>query len=177
MNMDDDVDFIDYGHLIDDAMHIIVKKVLERVAKEGLPGKHHFFISFATKHAGVKISKELRGKYSEEITIVLQHQFDELKVNDSGFSVVLSFDNVKERIEVPFDALVAFADPSVKFGLQFRHLDEFDDMEDENLPEVKKSPSALGKKGKAAAKKDTKKKKGKKKDTDNVIDIDSFRKK
>lgn len=177
-------DFIDYGQLIDEAMHIIVKKALQRVSVEGLPGKHHFFISFLTGHPGVSISEALIQKYPDEMTIVIQHQFEDLKINDKGFSVVLSFDNVKEKIAVPFDALVAFADPSVKFGLQFRHMDEYDEdefagagdfsvpgeeefledllSEDDGTDNSKKAP-----KGKAA------KKKGK----TNVVSIDSFRKK
>jgi hypothetical protein len=117
-------DFIDYGKLIDDAMHIIVRNALQRVSKEGLPGKHHFFISFLTSYPGVVLSDTLRKKYPDEMTIVLQHQFENLKVTDKRFDVVLSFDNVKENIGAPFDALLAFADPSVKFGLQFRQIEE-----------------------------------------------------
>lgn len=177
--MDDD--FIDYGRLIDDAMHIIVKKALERVSKEGLPGKHHFFISFLTGYPGVELSAALKKKYPDEMTIVLQHQFEGMKVSDESFEVVLSFESVKEKIKVPFDALVAFADPSVKFGLQFRHMDEFDDVDiadmatlsileeleddyNDSLEEAPKEKPAKGAKGKAS-------KKG------NVVDIDSFRKK
>lgn len=119
-------EYIDYGRLIDDAMHIIVKKALEFVCKNGLPGNHHFFISFLTNYPGVSISPNLKNKYPEEMTIVLQHQFENLIVEEKNFSVRLSFDNVKETIKIPFEALVAFADPGVKFGLQFRHLDDSD---------------------------------------------------
>jgi len=177
-------DFIDYGQLIDDAMHIIVRKALERVYQKGLPGKHHFFISFLTEHPGVGLSKELRAKYPDEMTIVLQHQFEDLKITDKGFSVVLSFDNVKEKIAVPFDALVAFADPSVKFGLQFRPAedleDEFFEEDDFLVPGEediieKISEEDEGKnKGKKAA---TKGKKSSKSKKTNVVDINSFRKK
>lgn len=175
-------DFIDYGLLIDDAMHVIVKKALERVHKEGLPGKHHFFISFITSHPGVSISSALQNKYPEEMTIVLQHQFENLVVTDKGFSVVLSFDHVKEKIDVPFDALVAFADPSVKFGLQFRPWDEFEDTDPEDLDDdefaVPGSEDAINKLGNDDKKSPDKPKgsKGKGKKT-NVIDINSFRKK
>ena len=174
-------DFIDYGQLIDDAMHVIVQKALERVAEEGLPGKHHFFISFITEYPGVEISDALKSKYPEEMTIVLQHQFEDLHVSEEGFSAVLSFDNVREKIVIPFDSLVAFADPSVKFGLQFRHLDEYElaeitedadfaiPGEEEFIDEVKKSTSP--EKGKKASAK------GKKAKNNNVVDIDSFRKK
>lgn len=167
--------FIDYGQLIDEAMHIIVKKALERVSKEGLPGEHHFFISFLTGHPGVSVSEALRKKYPEEMTIVLQHQFDGLRVTDKGFRVSLSFDNVKENIEVSFDALVAFADPSVKFGLQFRHMDELDDEEFSDLEDFPFSEEdAVGNVEKESKKKKTVKKPSK--SGNNVIQIDSFRK-
>jgi hypothetical protein len=117
-------DLINYAALIDDAMHVIVKKCLLLAARNRLPGKHHFFISFLTNYKGVQLSEKLRRKYPTEMTIVLQYQFDELQVTDKKFSVVLSFDGVKECVIVPFNALTAFADPSVKFGLQFRYVDE-----------------------------------------------------
>lgn len=191
-------DFIDYGQLIDDAMHVIVKKALERVVKDGLPGKHHFFISFLTTYPGVSISDALKKKYPEEMTIVLQHQFEGLDVTDIGFSVTLSFDNVKERITIPFDSLAAFADPSVKFGLQFRHADDFEDGfdgEDEFSADVKEfepsserelmnKKSPIAKKGASANTKEKPKgkKTGKKggksaKGDTNVVSLDTFRKK
>lgn len=115
---------IDYSALVDDAMHLIVKKSLEIFAKNNLDGDHHFFISFITKYPGVSISEKLHNKYPYEMTVVLQYQFEDLFINDHGFSVCLSFDNQKEKIVIPFAALTAFADPSVKFGLQFRHIDD-----------------------------------------------------
>lgn len=175
-------DFIDYGELIDEAMHVIVKKALLMISKEGLPGHHHFFISFVTDYPGVEISKALSQKYPDEMTIVLQHQFENLKVEEDSFSVVLSFDGVKERIKVPFDALVAFADPSVKFGLQFRHFDDMDEIEEEleAFEELNDEPE-MDSKGKKSQKKDEKADKGKKskKSTgnSNVVSIDNFRKK
>ncbi len=181
--MDIDDDFIDYGQLIDEAMHIIVKKALQRISKEGLPGKHHFFISFVTDFPGVELSDAMRNKYPDEMTVVLQHQFDDLKVYDDKFSVALSFDNVREKITIPFDSLVAFADPSVKFGLQFRHVDEFEaeideefSVMDEFTAEDDLIDEIIDKKNKAAKKGGAKKKKSTKKDG-NVVDIDSFRKK
>jgi hypothetical protein len=173
-------DFIDYGKLIDDAMHIIVKKALERVSKEGLPGKHHFFISFLTSYPGVVLSENLKKKYPDEMTIVLQHQFEDLKITDKRFDVVLSFDNVKENIGAPFDALVAFADPSVKFGLQFRHVDEFDELDEEELEQIKEFAGLDDDLPQSKDSKDSKgKKKGEKssKKSTNVVDIDAFRKK
>ncbi len=179
--MDDD--FINYGHLIDDAMHIIVKKALQKVIKEGLPGKHHFFISFATNYPGVKISENLKKKYPEEITIVLQHQFDSLEVTDEGFSVILSFNNVKEKVSVPFPSLVAFADPSVKFGLQFRQSNdtglatEIKNIPDANNNAIKLEAKLTGKNTKDTKKKLSKKETSKVKNENNVVSIDNFRKK
>lgn len=173
-------DFIDYGKLIDDAMHIIVRNALQRVSKEGLPGKHHFFISFLTSYPGVVLSDTLRKKYPEEMTIVLQHQFESLKVTDKRFDVVLSFDNVKENIGAPFDALLAFADPSVKFGLQFRQVEE---AYEEDLAELEEVTDIIEKEFagelEEGSKADKPKTKGGKltKKAANVIDIDAFRKK
>lgn len=178
-------EFIDYGQLIDDAMHIIVQKALQRVEKEGLPGSHHFFISFLTEFPGVQLSEKLREKYPEEMTIVLQYQFEDLHVTDKGFTVSLSFDNVKEKIVIPFVALTAFADPSVKFGLQFRHVDIEDELTDEELEalgeldELETPPPATGQNNSTDKKASSAKKKSKKKssDDDNIVSLDSFRKK
>ena len=119
-------DNLQYPLIIDQAMRGVVREVLKRVQGTGLPGDHHFYISFNTQHAGVKMSDSLRGKYPKEITIVLQHQFWDFKVEESSFQVTLSFDGVPEKLVVPFAALTAFADPSVKFGLQFQQADMFD---------------------------------------------------
>jgi uncharacterized protein len=140
-------EFIDYSALVDEAMHIIVRKSLEIVAKKSFFGDHHFFISFITKYPGVLLSDKLRKKYPDEMTIVLQFQFEDLQVHEDHFSVILSFDNVKETISAPYAALTAFADPSVKFGLQFKHyveefeesfIDEEEDEEDIGINSNKK---------------------------------------
>lgn len=110
---------IDYPTMIDEAMRGVVKKVLGQVVEHGLPGKHHFFISFDTTHPGVRISPQLKGRFPEEMTIVVQYQYWDLEVHQTCFSMMLSFNNIPERLVVPFDALTAFADPSIKFGLQF----------------------------------------------------------
>jgi hypothetical protein len=115
-------DKINYPKLIDQAMQHIVKEALSITSKSSLPGNHHFFISFLTFHPKVVISQKLKKRYPEEMTIVLQYQFENLEVYDDYFSVSLSFDGVKEKLVIPYDALTAFADPSVKFGLQFKHL-------------------------------------------------------
>lgn len=110
---------IDYPGLIDSAMRNVVREALIHIDKFGLPGEHHFFISFQTNFPGVSISPQLKSRYPQEITIVVQHQFWDLKITDKQFSIMLSFNNIPEKLVVPFDALTAFADPSIKFGLQF----------------------------------------------------------
>lgn len=112
-------DTIDYPSMIDNAMRDVVRQSLMHIERYGLPGDHHFFISFQTNFPGVSISPQLKSRYPEEITIVVQHQFWDLHINSELFSIMLSFNNIPEKLVVPFDALTAFADPSIKFGLQF----------------------------------------------------------
>lgn len=166
-------DLLDYGRLIDEAMHMIVKKALELVAVHGLPGDHHFYISFATNAQGVMISDELKKKYTDEMTIVLQHQFWELEVEEDRFSIVLSFDNVKQNLTIPFAAITSFADPSVKFGLQFRRPNEEDALDEpQEDGQMELEPQAkTSAKGKAAAAK----KAPKTSNSNNVVTLDSFR--
>lgn len=113
------IDSIDYPGMIDAAMRGVAREALIHVDKFGLPGDHHFFISFQTDYPGVSISPQLKARYPENITIVVQHQFWDLKISKEKFSIMLSFNNIPEKLVVPFDALTAFADPSIKFGLQF----------------------------------------------------------
>lgn len=115
---------LDYSTMIDDAMRGVVRIALQKVLKHGLPSDHHFFISFNTNYTGTKISPQLHQRFPEEMTIVLQHQFWDLQVHDDYFSVMLSFNNIPEKLVIPYAALIAFADPSVKFGLQFHHKSE-----------------------------------------------------
>jgi hypothetical protein len=112
-------DGIDYSQLVEQSLRDVVRRALARVAETGLPGAHHFFVTFRTDAAGVDIPERLQARFPHEMTIALQHEFWDLKVHDAGFSVVLSFDNKPETLTVPFSALLSFADPSVKFGLQF----------------------------------------------------------
>ena len=105
-------------------MHIIVKQSLQVFANLKDAGDHHFFVSFVTKYSGVILSEKLKNRYPYEMTIVLQYMFNNLTINDDNFSVNLSFDNQPETITIPFAALTAFADPSVKFGLQFRYAED-----------------------------------------------------
>ncbi len=112
-------DLIRYDILTQDALRGVVRKVLAEVAKTGLPGDHHFYVSFQTTAPGVRISSRLLKDYPEEMTIVVQHQFWDLKVNEHSFEIGLSFGNTPEKLLVPFNALRGFVDPSVQFGLQF----------------------------------------------------------
>jgi hypothetical protein len=117
-------DQIRYDLLTQHALRGVVRTVLTDTAKKGLPGDHHFYISFDTRAEGVRLSDRLRAQYPDEMTIILQHQFWDLKVNEEGFEVGLSFGGVPERLSVPFEAINGFFDPSVQFGLQFEEVIE-----------------------------------------------------
>ncbi len=108
-----------YDQLAQTALRGVVREALRIVEKSGLPGEHHFYIAFLTKHPGVMISDRLAARYPREMTIVLQHQFWNLAVYEDHFEVELSFDNVPEKLFVPFSAVKGFLDPYVQFGLQF----------------------------------------------------------
>ena len=110
---------IDYGNLMHHAMRGLIQQVLSDVAKSGLPGEHHFFITFSTDHPGVKLSSRMRERYPDEMTIVIQHSFWDLNVSETFFEIDLSFDDILERLRVPFASLKGFFDPHVKFGVQF----------------------------------------------------------
>jgi len=113
-----------YDALVDDALRSVVRRVLTQVADKGLPGSHHFYISFRSTDPGVMLPDYLRAKYPEEMTIVLQHQYWDLIIGPDSFEVTVSFNKQQERIKVPFAALSAFVDPSVRFGLQFDRKDK-----------------------------------------------------
>src|SRR5918997_4371250 len=113
------VDHIRYDLKVRDAMREVVRRVVADAAKNGLPGDHHFYISFDTRAPGVKLSPRLREQYPDEMTIVLQHQFWDLLVTENGLEVGLSFGGIPERLGVPFGAIKGFFDPSVQFGLGF----------------------------------------------------------
>ena len=118
------VDHIRYDMLAQDALRGVVRQVLTDAAKKGLPGEHHFFITFDTQAPGVRLSARMREQYPEEMTIVLQHQFWDLKVTEDHFEVGLSFGGVPESLLVPFEAIKSFFDPSIQFGLQFETIAE-----------------------------------------------------
>jgi hypothetical protein len=116
-------DHIRYDILAQEALRGVVRTVLTDAAKKGLPGEHHFKITFAPTAPGVRLSDRMRAQYPEAMTIILQHQFWDLVVTDDGFEVGLSFGGVPERLAIPFDAITAFYDPAVQFGFQFETLD------------------------------------------------------
>ncbi|WP_293867259.1 SspB family protein [uncultured Alsobacter sp.] len=142
-------DHIRYDLLVQEALKGVVRQVLTDAAEQGLPGEHHFYVSFRTVDPGVRISQRLREKYPEEMTIVLQHQFWDLSVNEHAFEVGLSFSGIPERLLVPFDALTGFFDPSVQFGLKFELSgaepadNDHADAEEETAVEPPPAPTAL----------------------------------
>ena len=117
-------DGIDYGTLMHDAMRELIARVLRRVASDGLPGEHHFFISFDTNHPGVGIADWLHDRYPEDMTIVIQHWYEGLEVRDDGFSVTLNFGETPEPLRIPWGAMRTFVDPSVEFGFRFERRDD-----------------------------------------------------
>lgn len=131
---------IDYGNLMHKAMRGLIQTVLNDVAANGLPGAHHFFITFDTTVDGVEMADWLRARYPGEMTVVVQHWFDDLKVTNEGFAITLNFGNNPERITIPFDALRTFVDPSVEFGLRFETHEEEDDEEDDDGPDDDPTP-------------------------------------
>jgi uncharacterized protein len=127
---------IDYGSLMHRAMRGLIQTVLRDIGKNGLPGAHHFFITFDTTAEGVEMADWLRSRYPAEMTVVIQHWFENLDVTEDGFSITLSFGNSPERLVIPFDALRTFVDPSVEFGLRFeQHDDDADDEDTEDEDE------------------------------------------
>jgi hypothetical protein len=116
------VDHIRYDILAQEALRGVVRRVLMDTAKNGLPGEHHFYISFDTRADGVRLSPRMLAQYPSEMTVVLQHQFWDLVVTESGFEVGVSFGGVPERLAVPFTAVKGFFDPSVQFGMQFEEM-------------------------------------------------------
>ncbi len=110
---------IDYEALSQDAMRGVIAKILKATEQSGLPGDHHFYISFDTNAAGVSISKRLRQQYPDVMTIVLQHRFWDLAVSDTYFEVKLTFDSIPERLVIPYKSIKVFFDPSVRYALQF----------------------------------------------------------
>ncbi|MCH5378202.1 MAG: ClpXP protease specificity-enhancing factor SspB [Planctomycetes bacterium] len=153
---------IDYGNLMHTAMRGLIKAVLRDVADHGLPGAHHFFITFDTSHPDAELADWLSDRYPGEMTVVMQHWFENLDVGDDGFSITLNFGDAPETLYIPYDAIKTFVDPSVEFGLRFESSDEAD--EEETMSEATNSDHAEETSEEAA-----------KVDAD-VVSLDSFRK-
>jgi hypothetical protein len=135
-------DHIRYDVLARDALRAVLRRVLTDAAEHGLPGEHHFFITFLSTADGVKLSPRLLAQYPEEMTIILQHQFWDLVVTEDRFEVGLSFGGIPERLVVPFAAIKSFLDPSVQFGLQFEPSESTVEASAAKLPTVP-APAAL----------------------------------
>ena len=128
-------DYIGYEALTQAAMRGVVREALRQTASNGAaPGEHHFYISFRTKAPGVKMAEHLVERFPDEMTIVIQHWFDNLTVTDEGFSVTLNFGDSPEPLYIPFDAIRTFVDPSVEFGLRFENQDDDEEDADEEAP-------------------------------------------
>lgn len=127
-------DHIRYDLLTQQALRGVVRGVLADAARKGLPGEHHFYISFDTTADGVRMSERLKAQYPEQMTIILQHQFWDLAVNETAFEVGLSFGGIPEKLTVPFEAIKGFFDPSVQFGLQFEEAGEVTEQEGDTAP-------------------------------------------
>lgn len=165
-------DLMRYDVLAQHALRNVVKLALQRVARDGgLPGEHHFFISFDTNFPGIELSDRLHQKYPADMTIVLQHQFWNLQIHEKGFQVELSFDNIPERMVIPFAAIKGFFDPTVQFGLQFEPgvLDTHDAGDDHDSPAAEPNEQPDGNDDTSAVKASN--------DDSTVVSLDAFRKK
>lgn len=170
--IDDEDEILRYDRMVESALRGVVRQAVEEVIETGLPGDHHFYITFITDFPGVNIPSYLRERYPGEMTIVLQYQFYDLEVDDEKMGVTLSFNNVPERLVIPLAAITIFADPSVNFALQFQPLgedidfDDYDEVDDGDDDDPIGGGDGDGKKSK---------KKGSK--TGEVVSLDQFRKK
>lgn len=160
-------DLLQYDRLVERALKNVVREALQHVSRHGLPGAHHLYVTFRTDHPGVSIPDELRERYPVEMTIVLQYQFWDLNVGDDGFGVTLSFNDRQQRLEVPFAAVNAFADPSVNFALQFQPAEGTPKREETAAGEAQEPVSSDA--GDAAEQSGA--------PDDNIIPLDTFRKK
>lgn len=165
------MDTLRYDRWIEDALKSVVRKALNYCQEHGLPGEHHFYITFSTDHPDVIIPDSLREQYPEEITIVIEHEYWDLEVAQDYFDVVLSFNDAKTPIHVPFEAVTGFADPSVKFGLQFKmEMMDAEELEEDGIEDEPAAAQDSGDEDKSAE--------GESEDgSDNVIALDAFRNK
>lgn len=125
---------IPYGRLMHQAVCGVIREVLQGVARDGLPGDHHFFITFDTRHKGVELADWLRERYPEEMMIVIQNWFDALRVEQDAFSIILNFGDAPERLRIPLDAILTFVDPSVEFGWRFERTEGDDPPSPDDTP-------------------------------------------
>jgi uncharacterized protein len=168
-------DLMRYDQLAQNALRGVVRDALRRVEKSGLPGEHHFYIQFNTKYPGVNIGARLAERYPREMTVVLQHQFFNLQVTEERFQVELSFDNIPERLIVPFASVKGFLDPAVQFGLQFEVVmaesaEAAAEQKAKKSAEIKLGEESTEKPSETAADDSTD-------DTPKVVSLDAFRKK
>jgi hypothetical protein len=172
-------DEVGYDRIVERQLRGVAREVLAQVASKGLPGDHHFYITFRTDFPGVSIGPALKAQFPKEITIVLQHQFWGLEVTDEAFAVTLSFSGKHERLHVPFEALISFTDPSVKFGLQFELKNQQVELQASDKPAAKDSAQAEPAKALPAKKAETKAAEtdGEAAKPGTVIALDTFRKK
>lgn len=155
---------INYGQLMHKALRQLIADVLAQVARDGLPGKHHFFVTFDTAHPGVDMAQSLRDRYPGTMTIVIQEWFEDLAVMNDRFSVTLNFGNVPEPIVIPFEAITTFVDPSVEFGLRFDARTEAEDAAPEEEESEPPPPTPIKPKPGAGA------------GSAGVVSLDKFRK-
>jgi hypothetical protein len=158
-------EILQYNVMVEAALRAVVRQSLTEVAEAGLPGNHHFYITFRTAHPGVQVPDYLRARYPAEMTIVLQFQFYDLEVDDNAFSVTLTFNNAPERLIIPLRAITVFADPSVNFVLPFQPAEMTVEMEPEPVATAKTKPQPVAKPADDGEK------------TGEVVSLDKFRKK
>ena len=163
---------LDYGNLMHEAMRGLIRKVLLDVEANGLPGAHHFFITYNTAHPDAELADWLSDRYPGEMTVVMQHWYDNLEVSDDGFSVTLNFGDAPEPLYIPYDAIKTFVDPSVEFGLRFETQgDEDEDATPATPPEILPSRAPAAPKAADTEPVDA----GDGKDAE-IVSLDSFRK-
>jgi len=165
-------DLMRYDQLAQLALRGVVREALKRVEREGLPGEHHFYIAFNTRYPGVILSERTMERYPREMTIVLQHQYWNLKIHDTWFEVELSFDNIPEKLIIPFNAIKGFLDPAVQFGLQF----EVVAVEEQVKPDGE-SPVATGHTSATKPDETADEVAGESSEKPKVVSLDAFRKK
>ena len=174
-------ELLNYEDMVEDAMRGVVHDALRKAAEQGLPGDHHFFITFETNAPGTEISNRLLALHPEEMTIVVQHQFWNLAVDNTGFSIELSFSGRREYLYIPFPALTSFVDPSVNFGLQFSNAptsgDDVSEGIDETPPADPDQETGRDQEADVGEEKGAKKEQNEEPVGEKIVSLDSFRKK